>query len=922
MFNAFKLTLALFFILIANYSQASTTQTSYEQAITFLQEGKLNEAEIAVKNSIQQNANYLPARILLGDILLKKGQPQSAEKELTLALNMQADSYTVVIGLVKAKLFLHKHQEALTLMNEHPQLGTHTEYFLLQGNAYKALAQLDNAEKAYQQSNYIHGNTAELLTAQADLYLKQNKQALALSTINKALTLNGTLLGAKMLKADIHKNKKDFSLAMAIYQDILLEEATNKQALFGKANILLEQNKLNDALSFTLTLREKYPNDPYAKLLHSSIIALQGDDKQARILLRNIQQQFLNLTTEQQKEREVLLLSGSVDFLNKNNYQAHQKFIEYISEYGENVTVRRHLATIELRNKKFDLAQKHIEKALALKPNSADLTLLASYIYQKQLSSKDYLTFLEDSYKKFPKNNLLRDQYINTLVSEGRNDKAELLLNKIKGNDTIASKTLLGFLQLQSGKLEQATATTQELLDLYPNKVEILQLAGELSIKLGKPEDAKKLFSQCLVLDEKFRPALLSLAGIYLNENKHEQTIHYYQQLLTFYPNDSYTLQLYADIAIKKQQYQLAIKLLKAIDESHPNYQVTQKALLALYMKNNQFEQAQTLVANLQEIDAFDQELLLTRSKLEQQQGQTLAASKTLKILFGLIYDEVAKIERITLLQLENKDHEAAKNSIDRIAQLTDNNVPEYIQARYALASKDLEKAKHIINKQLDKDNESIRWQEIQVYYLIADNQLDKAITTLEPLFEKHQQRSHLQLLSQLYTHSKQSDQLISLLSLWIATQKHDAWAFSQLANIAEKTNQKSLAISTLEAFPYLEQQPIFLNNLANLYQSSDILKALKYARSAYELLPEFAPTNDTLGWLLVLNKQYQQGLSYLREAVARDAKNATYHYHLAYTLAKLNRTTLAKMALIKAQEINDAHTLNSQIKVLIENIK
>jgi len=918
---------AITMVLYSAHCYAEQANSTYENALSYLQQGKLNEAEIAVKNSIIERPNYLPARLLLGDILLQKGQPQSAEKELTIALTLQADSFAVVIPLVEAKLFLYKHQEALTLINDHPQLATDRKYFLLQGNAHKALSQYKQAKKSYQQSLYIHGETIALLTAMADLAFKKNELPKALELVNQALLIapitsneqqSRQYQGTKILKAEILKKNKAFDQATLIYDEILQEEINNRQALFGKANIFLEQHKLNDALLFTLKLRENHPDDPYIKLLHSSILALQGNGKKARILLRDIQQQFLNLSTEQRHEPEVLLLAANVDFINQSYFQAKQKFTEYITDYGENATIRRNLATIELRNNKFDNAQQHIDKALQLKPSSADITLLASYIYQKQLPIKEFLSFLSDSHMKFPDNILLRDQYINVLVGEGLFEKAESMLNKINGNSTIASKTLLGFLQLQAGKLEQATITTQKLLNQFPNKVEVLQLSAELSLKLGKPDDAKKLLSQCLILDEKFRPALLSLAGISLNENKLEQAEQYYQQLLSFYPNDSHTLQLYADLAIKQQQYYLAIKLLSAIDKSHPHHLENQKALLSLYMSTNQFDQAKQLIGQLQNIDAFDQEMLLTKSKLEKQLGQLALARKTLKILFGLIYDEVLKIERITLLQLDLNDTEAAHRSINRIAQLSNNNVPDYIQARYALAIKDLEKVKTLIKSQLANGKDTLKWQELNVYYSLANEQTAKAIKQLTPLYEQHKQRSHLQLLSQLYLQSNQTDKVILILSNWIKKQKHDTWAFSQLANIAEQTNNKALAIETYEAFPYLEKQPFFLNNLANLYQETDKTEALIYARKAHKLLPEFAPINDTLGWILVLNEKNQQGLSFLREAVARDAKSAIYHYHLAYTLAKLKRKALAKVSLLQAQDIDKNHPLNKQIQKLL----
>jgi len=920
----------LFTITTVPYSAhcyAEQANSAYENSLIFFQQGKLDEAAIAVKNSIQQRPNYLPARLLLGDILLQKGQPQSAEKELTIALTLQADSFAVVIPLVEAKLFLYKHQEALTLLNDHPQLATEHKYFLLQGNAYKALIQFELAKKSYQQSLYIHGETVTLLTAMADLAFKEGELSKALDFVNQALLIlaqssdmhkNEQYQGAKILKAEILKSTKQFDDALAIYSNILQKEPTNKQALFGKATILLDQNQLNEALIFSLTLRENHPNDPYIKLLHSSIIALQGNEKQARILLRDIQQQFMSLTDEQRQEREVLLLAASVDYLNKSYYQARRQFLTYISDYGENTVARRHLTMIALKNNNVELAQQHIEKALKLSPNKADLYLLASHIYQQQLNKNEYLHFIEKAHSTFADNTLIRDKYIGALIAVNRNDDAIALLKEVSGSNTLASKTLLGYLQLQTNNIEQAKITTQALLDENPNKVEILQLAGELSLKLARGDDAIKLFKQALVLDDKFRPALLALAGISLNKKDHQQTEIYYRQLLTFYPNDVLSLQLYANFAIDQQQLFLAIKLLTKIPLQHPDYIINQRALLTLYLKTNQLEHAETTLNVLEGVYSFDQELLLAKSKLQTQQGKIIKAAKTLKILFGLIYDDVKKIETLSKLQIDLNDIEAAQRSLERIKHLSNGKLSPYIATRFALANKETEKAGKLIAQQLSKAPNSAAWLELQIHYLIAKPDVSKAIDRLSKLYQKHHKRAHLQLLAQLYLQQKQPQKVQQLLTQWLTQQSADAWAVAQLSTMAIESGNKSLAITTLENFKYIEQQPIFLNNLANLYHEKDAKKALFYAKKAHKLAPKLAAINDTLGWLLVTNNQAQTGLSYLREAIARDVNNASYHYHLAYTLAVLKRLQLAQSALVKAQKLDPSHELNSKTSLLI----
>jgi putative PEP-CTERM system TPR-repeat lipoprotein len=908
----------IFFLLTCFNTHAEELPSSYENALNFLQQGKLNEAEIAVKNSIQQRTNYLPSRLLLGDILLQKGQPKSAEKELAIALSLQADSFAVIIPLVKAKLFLYKYNDALELLNQYPQLATENEYFLLQGNAHKGLNQLTLAKKSYQQSLNIHGETIELYTAMADLSFKEAKLDKALTLVNKAISLQNDHQGALMLKAEILKNTDKFDDALAIYTEILQKEPTNKQSLFGKATILLELNQLNSALSFSLTLRENFPNDPYIKLLHSSIIALQGNEKAARTLLRDIQQQFMNLTNEQMQNREVLLLSASVDYLNKNYHQARRQFLLYLSDYEENVVAYRHLTMIALKENNLTLAQQYVDKALSLSPNDADIYLLASHIYQQQFDKDEYLSFIEKARSAFPDNTLLRDQYIGALISVNRNNDAVALLNKISGDSSLANRTLLGFLQLQTNNIEQAKITTQTLLDENPNKVEILQLAGELSLKLGRSDDAITLFRQVLVLDDKFRPALLALAGISLNKKDEQQTEYYYQQLLTLYPNDVSVLQLYADFAINQQQLFLAIKLLGQIPKEHVDFMINQRALLTLYAQTNQIDNAEKTLQLLEEFYFFDQELLLAKSKLQIQKGEIAKSAKTLKILFGLIYDNVEKIETLSNLQIDIADIEAAKRSIDRIRQLSSGKISPYIETRFALVTQDTKKANQLIEQHLLINPEDPTWIELKIHLLLSENNIEQAIDLLRPLYQSQKNREHMQLLAQLYTQQKKTKELISLLQIWLVQQNSDAWAVSQLSSIAINTGDKALAIATLENYKHIDQQPIFLNNLANLYQDNDPIRALVYAKKAFELEPKLAPINDTLGWVLVMNNQAKTGLSYIRESIARDVNNANYHYHLAYTLAILKRIPQAKAALLTAQKLAPTHELIKKINLLI----
>ncbi len=912
-----RLFIFIFFFALHLTALSTGAANYYEKAIELKQKKQLNTAEISLKQSIQADKNYLPARLLLGEILLDKGQIIAADKELTIALNLQADDESVVLLLVETKLLQQKYQEALNLLAHYPQLSANKDYFRFQGNAYKALRAYKKSQQAYEYAIQDHGHSAILLTAIADLHFKQNQLTSALLQINNALQLQPDYLPAILFKAQIFKRQKNYSAALNLLNSIISQQAQNIPVLLSKTEVLLAQNKLIEALSLTLTLRELTPHDPYAKLLHASIIVQQGEKNKGKLLLREIQQQLSSLGSKQQKQQEILLLSATIDLLLKNKYLSRKKLLNYINLYGEHSIARRYLATIALQDGAYELASRHIDKALMLSSNDAELYSLAAYIYQ-YVDHKKQLALLAQAAEQLNFPPKIMEQYIGALITQNKRQTALQLLEKYADNSKLTNKTLLAYMQLDAGLLEQASQSTQTLLSQFPHKIEILQLAGELSIKLGQIEDAKKFFQQSLKLDKHFRPALLALAGLYLNNKQYTNTIDIYKSILKFSPKDSQTLQLYADLAIKQQQPFLAIRLLAQLDAKQIEHQAARRSLLALYMQTNQLTLAMQTLTSLEEFFSLDQELLIQKSQLQAKKQQITAAANTLKILYGLVYDSANKLTKVANLQLDINDISAAKRTIARLKTLN-NQEDHYLMARLALAEKNFPLANTYIAANINQTAPALKWLELQVHLLCAHNAINQAVLVLETVFQQSQQRTHLQLLTRLHSQQNNQSAIITLLSSWLTKKPNDTWAAAQLSAIAITTNQANIAIKTLENFPGLQQQPLFLNNLANLYLEKDLSLAEHYAHQAYQLAPNIAAINDTKGWTLVKQQKFTAGLGYLREASARNTKNALYQYHLAFTLAKLDRNELAEINLLKAIKLSPKHALRKKISLMLE---
>jgi Flp pilus assembly protein TadD len=123
-----------------------------------------------------------------------------------------------------------------------------------------------------------------------------------------------------------------------------------------------------------------------------------------------------------------------------------------------------------------------------------------------------------------------------------------------------------------------------------------------------------------------------------------------------------------------------------------------------------------------------------------------------------------------------------------------------------------------------------------------------------------------------------------------------------QMQNKADEAQKRYEAI--VAASP---KAAVAANNLAFIYaergQNLDV--ALQLAQSAKSQLPDSPEVNDTLGWVYVKKDLGQLAVLPLEASVAKDPKNAVFHFHLGVAYAKLGMKDKARAALQKALEIN-----------------
>ena len=165
--------------------------------------------------------------------------------------------------------------------------------------------------------------------------------------------------------------------------------------------------------------------------------------------------------------------------------------------------------------------------------------------------------------------------------------------------------------------------------------------------------------------------------------------------------------------------------------------------------------------------------------------------------------------------------------------------------------------------------------------------------------FDKEPSSSLLLTLFRARQAAGEADSGVALLEEWLGKHADDYQIRRLLAALYHRADRLDDALDHYQIL--IEQRPDDFevhNNLAGLYQQSNDSRALAAAQKAYALAPKHPAVNDTLGWVLVRQGSFKEGLAYLRQAHARAFQQPAVRYHLAVALNGLGRSEEAKQEL------------------------
>lgn len=915
-------------ILFSNSLFASSAD-NYEKALMANTQGNVREALIHIKNSLQEDENYLPARILLGEIYFQHGESESAEDELQRALDSGADINLVIVKLGYALLAQEKTAALLSMSKYEPNLNrvNKFEWILIKALAY-ALKNDDVYTQIYfEQALEIFPTEPRAINAYASFLIKSNELDLAKSKIEQSIEIDPERAKTWSLLGEYHLKLRQSELAnKALLKGYELDD-TDPKIIRLLAFNYMKQKDFRNAERFLDRVLEFFPEDASATLMKAWIMANRNETDLAQQSLNSLENKLSLISNRKVLENNTIMyVKGASQYVSGDYQQARESLNLFLSLEPSHFSTIQMLSHIyqELDGEAAAIRFLESKKNEVIEDFSLSVKLLHFYVSSDQLfTAREFLSSLQYKYADNPYIN-----YVSALVEYERKNHLQALsyLNKIEITELPISVLILkGKVLLSLNKFEDALVLADNLDQQYPNSSQAQNFIASYYLQLGELTKAKKYLDRVLTLDENNLLARYNTALVHYARNEFMQAESVLQAVLVREPNHVRSRILLTNVYLGSNKLESALQEAHSLSVREESRKTGLELSTEIYMLQKNWSQALKVNQELLSINKIAPVYLSQQIEILSYLDRKPEAITFLNLLKGLYRDSEDELYKLAnLYKLVGK----LSSAIDAL-KLAEREFKLSKESRRLLAEL------YALNKQFDLANtEVLKYiKEFGQEHLIVIMQGDIAFA--EQKYKTANKNYYLALkikpdsqiaLIRLYQLAKRGigvNKFSQLLEKDISAEPV-FWKTKLLADHYMNNQQLELAkhhYLSLVGDETKTSDSTVLNNLANIYLTTDLNKALEYAQQAYQLSQNNPNILDTYAWVLARKNKFKQALPLIRSAYSMNANNPEITYHLAYILHGLGRSNEAEIELNKIRLLLDKVSWGNDAKQLLAEI-
>ncbi len=638
--------------------------------------------------------------------------------------------------------------------------GLTAEEHLQNAKAYYAEEKFNESAIELKNTLQADPNIAEARWLLGEIYLVQGAIEAATIELEKAneLGFNSPKLKFSLLRSLLLQGEY---MAVIRRGPNLNDEQANAELLALRGEAHLGLNELEHASAAFIKALELDPDLVAARFGNVRLSLRDGNYDKA-------QQQLNGIEELEPNNLQLWLLRGEMGIQTKNITEAESAYRQALDIAEQNTVARLGLARALLSQKRFDEVQEQIDIVIKQSPSSlaANFLLGLLEIERKNLQeAKDVFHKILSNTKSHPQSSLL---LANIYYEEGQFEQAKNYITQFQlafPNNLPALK-LAAAIQLRLGKPADAIEILQPNINQASNDSQFFALLGSAYLDNGDIDKATVYLDRAAELapgDEASIKTQLALGQ--LKGGHTEQAIAGLESAVELDPDLMQADILLVYIHLRRQEFAKALDMAKRSSEKHPENPIYSILMGTAYLGQKDIDSAIKQFNQALEIDPEFTPALINLANVHFKQGDSEAARQRFEEVLAINEFNVPAL--IGLAQIAGSDNQG-KEVVRYLEKARQNNqyalAPRLMLGRYYLQTRDIEKARMIVNEALAITPERVAVLSLSGQIEGASGNITAAIESYRKIIaiqpdsvQAHYQLGHAQILANKPDEAKQS---------------------------------------------------------------------------------------------------------------------------------------------------------------------
>ena len=877
----------------------------YEQAVAKAKAGDLTGSMIDLKNALQKNDDYGPARRLLGEHYLRMGDPLSAIKELTRAQQLGESAAVTTPAIFRAQLDAGQSADVLKAISKLSADRMDAQIWALRAEALIETGDLKGAASAL-------GNSLARDPNNADAHLGAARLAWASQDLQGARReyANAAKLAPNSPRGLLQQGEFEFGTGQVQAAATAFETALAKsfgldqsKARLGLTRCLLATKDYDGAEKQLRVVIQQLPELPMAHYLLAYIEAQRRHWDAA-------EDHLLIVLKRAPDHLQSLMLKGAVNAEQKKYLQAEAAFNRVIAAMPGNLQARKLLANVYLREGQTAKAVEVLEVAPPGDATDARYQSLLGTALLNDGQTGKAVAAMRKAVELAPSTVESRMQLARGKLAAGDADGAIADLRDIATSmpDGAKARPLLVAVLVQQNRFDDALAEAQRVKSLTPNDASIYNLAAAAWIGKHDKVKAEAELQAALRLDPKFTVAKVNLAKLAVARKDFAAGARIFTQAMAEDPKSADAVLGMAALEIERKNEKAAVTLLESARSKWPELLEPRMLLAQLYARQGAYVRAEVPASEAVALQPTNVAAAALYGKILLAQNKPRPALDVLERVApkaltdpGLQYD-------LAWARASVGDAKGSSEAANKAVAYSDRkSIPALLlAARLSLDQNRLDDARRDI-AQIHTMLDPKAGAEAQSQLALLDGDMARAqkdwtvaLASYERAFSLTPSSQTLGRVAIVLSATGRAQEARERLGAWLKSHPKDVNAQFRLADVQMTSGQTAAAVRSYEAVAAADDNdPVVHNNLAWLYLSgNDAVRGLASAEKAYNLARDNPAVMDTVAWLRFKSGNKSDEVVELLKSAAAATNNPEVRYHLAEVLSAQGKAAAARTEL------------------------